>query len=393
MKIILSKKQIIIISVVFLLSLVLTLFLSSSSIKQKQEVRKEAEEVRKEIIVSLDPQTNNQANPWPTGHEQTINIKIKNTTSDKTLKFRVVGLELNFNPQDIEIQTSSLTCNPPFVLAGGNASRVEDLLLSLVCYIPPNENSPSEPLSLAPEAEINVGSFEVKVKENPPGDRTHITFNRTNIPEEDSLEDLSKFGQTATYYIAGAQATATPTPTPTSSPGQVKIRFKVKFSGVNSKKADQIVKVKIGKENNLLQEIEEVNLTANNEGIYESPLITLSPEVNSDSGYYLLIKGPKHLQVRFCQNSGQIRPCTTGKIILNSGENILDFTDYPLPGGDLPPQDGVVNAIDAVALVNCLNTPETQECLNKADLNFDGIVNTMDINIMNNTIYTRWEDE
>jgi len=36
-----------------------------------------------------------------------------------------------------------------------------------------------------------------------------------------------------------------------------------------------------------------------------------------------------------------------GKIILNSEENIFDFTGYPLPGGNLLPQDGVVNTIDA----------------------------------------------
>jgi len=185
--------------------------------------------------------------------------------------------------------------------------------------------------------------------------------------------------------------TLTPTPTP-NPPGQVKAKFKVKFSGVDNKKPDQIVKVKIGRGETVIQELEQVSLTANNQGIYESQMITLSSAITQGANYYLLIKGPKHLQVRFCQNTGQTRPCTTGKITLNSGENTLDFTGYPLPGGDLPPQDGVVNSLDAVALTNCLfQTSST--CLQKADLNFDEIVNTMDINIMNNTIYTRWEDE
>ena len=137
-------------------------------------------------------------------------------------------------------------------------------------------------------------------------------------------------------------------------PGEVKIKFKVKFDGVYEKKADQKVKLKLGKEKTvlqelpkgetILQELPEVVLSANDQGIYESPLLTLSSAVTSGSNYYLLVKGPKHLQVRFCQNSGQARPCTKGNITLNNGENILDFTGYPLPGGDLPPQDGVVNA-------------------------------------------------
>ena len=185
--------------------------------------------------------------------------------------------------------------------------------------------------------------------------------------------------------------TLTPTPTP-NPPGQVKAKFKVKFSGVDNKKPDQIVKVKIGRGETVIQELEQVSLTANNQGIYESQMINLSSTITPGANYYLLIKGPKHLRVKFCQNTGQTRPCTTGKITLNSGENTLDFTGYPLPGGDLPPQDGVVNSLDAVALTNCLfQTSST--CLQKADLNFDEIVNTMDINIMNNTIYTRWEDE
>jgi len=99
------------------------------------------------------------------------------------------------------------------------------------------------------------------------------------------------------------------------------------------------------------------------------------------------------LQARYCQNSGQSQPCTGGRITLNNGENVLDFSGYPLPGGDLPPQDGVVNAIDAVALTNCFETPTSRACLDKADLNLDGVISVADQIIMNNTIYTRWEDE
>jgi len=198
-------------------------------------------------------------------------------------------------------------------------------------------------------------------------------------------------------------ATPTPTPrptftpTPTPPPGEVKIKVKVKFAGVTEKRPGQKVKIKVGRisaigATSILQELNDVILEADNSGVYESQTITLSSAVLKGSSYYLLLKGPKHLQVRFCQNSGQTRPCSKGDIRLENGENILDFTGYPLPGGDLPPQDGVVNAIDAVALTNCFFQTSAQ-CLEKADLNFDGIVNTMDMNIMNNTIYSRWEDE
>jgi len=215
---------------------------------------------------------------------------------------------------------------------------------------------------------------------------------------------IGSWCQATTNYVIAPLYTPTPTltpiptptqvgPTPTSLPGQVKIKLNVKFAGVGSQRSNQLVKVKIGKGETILHQLENINLKANDQGVYESEMLTLPPVINAGSNYYFLIKGPKHLQVRFCQNSGQNRPCTRSNITLDSGENFLDFSGYPLPGGDLPPQDGVVNAIDAVALINCLETPDTPSCLAKADLNFDGIINTMDINIMNNTIYTRWEDE
>jgi len=211
-----DKKQIY--GLVILLSIVLLLPLILFSTKQKQEIRKEAEEVRKEIVFSLNPQTNDQANPWQAGYEQTVTIKMRNITADKTLRFRVVGLELDFDARVFESQTANLQCNSPFTLAGGNASKVGDNIISLVCYLPPAGNGPSQPQTLNPGAEITVGSFKVKVKSNPPGTRTEISFARTNIPEEASLEDLSKYGEKGIYYIAGVPISGTPTPTRTPTP-------------------------------------------------------------------------------------------------------------------------------------------------------------------------------
>lgn len=136
-------------------------------------------------------------------------------------------------------------------------------------------------------------------------------------------------------------------------------------------------------------------MTADSSGVYQNLLpLTLPREIVPQERYYFLIKGPKHLQARFCQNTGQNKPCRTENIIFQEGLNILDFTEYPLLGGDLPPQDGVVNALDAVNLVNCLTSFDpTKECVAKTDLNLDGVINAIDIVIMNNTIYTRWEEE
>jgi len=209
----LNKKQIV--GLFFFFLIIFTLPIALFLAKQRQEIRKKAQETRQELLLFLDPQSNNQNSPWPAESEQTIKIKINNT-SDKNLRFRVVGLDLGFDPLVLEIQTSSLGCNSPFELAGGNASKVEDGHLSLVCYLPPAGSQPSDPLSISPGQQMDVGFFRIKVKANI-GSTTTINFIRSNIPEEDTLEDLSKFGPPGTYYI-GTQVTGTPTPTLTPTP-------------------------------------------------------------------------------------------------------------------------------------------------------------------------------
>jgi len=391
----LSTKQILILVALGVLILLIPFVLALT--KQKQEIRKKAAGSG-EVQIKLDPQ---QDSKQP-GESFIIKVTLQ---SDQTRQVNAANCKLLYDKNIFEISTP--TCGTSFPTVAGNSVDSTNGFIYIGCGV----GGGSEPVNVS-STPVILGQFQVTVKNSASPGQTQISFAVTpQLPyvSDPNGNNLSDTGTPGIYTITQEGAptatptpptatptpppTATPTPTPTPyPPGEVNIKFKVRFSGVDDKKPDQLVKVKIGKEGNILQEIEGVNLTANNQGIYESQMINLSSTITPGTNYYLLIKGPKHLQVRFCQNSGQVRPCTTGRITLNSGENILDFTGYPLPGGDLPPQDGVVNAIDAVALVNCL-FETTPACLQKADLNFDEIINTMDVNIMNNTIYSRWEDE
>jgi len=402
-----NKKQIL--GLIILLALVFTLPLALFLTREKQEIRKRAEETRKEIVLSLNPQTNNETNPWPVGHEQTINIKMRNITPNKTLRFRVVGLALNFNPQVFEIQTSDLRCASPFVIAGGNASRVENNLLSLVCYVPPAGTGPSDPQSLTPGAEVNVGSFKVKVKQNPPGRSTNIAFARTNIPEEGSLEDLSKFGDAGIYYITGAQVTGTPTatptptpaptstitptptfvptstPTPTMAPNTARLTFKIKFQLITSsrsRKLNKNVRV-ILKQGNIEKYREVIEVASDQNAVYSGTLVNITPGT-----YDILIKGWAHLQKKF-QN-----------ITLNEGENVVDWSGTPLIVGDTYGNDLGDNKIqmeDVTAVIaNWIqnSTPVTPTNL-KYDLDDNGFIQMEDVTavIANWTEYIRRGEE
>lgn len=186
-------------------------------------------------------------------------------------------------------------------------------------------------------------------------------------------------------------------------PGEVQIQLKIKFAGIEKDRPEnpplqlpqQPVRIKVAKGNTVLQDLGEINLVPDGEGIFtHSQSITLSSAITAGENFFFLIKGPKHLQTRYCQASGQRRPCTGANITLNNGANVLDFTTYPLPPGDLPlPQDGVANTVDAIFLTNCFNTLTDQNCLVKADLDLSGNVNSADMNLLNLTIYSRWEDD
>lgn len=419
MKIKLPRNQIVLLFL--LLLLILLLFIFIKSLKQKQEIRKRAAGTG---IVQLTLS--------PTGVEkaqgETFDIAIK-LTSTESVQVGAATIKLAFNTDVFSV--SAPTCESSFPLALGNSVNNNAIYSS--CGVQTGGN----PVTLAPGTPVDLAKFQVTVKAQAPPGQTEISFNPTVsvVAKFPGGEDVSDGGTTATYTITGAEVTGTPTPTtspvptatgtpvptatatprptatatpiptatPTTPPGDVKVRFKIKFAGVNQQRANQSIRVKVLKDGFVKQELpfSSVSVSAGASGVYQSGFITLSSAVTAGGGYTFLVKGPKHLQTLFCIGSGQTRPCdphlSRDLISLNNGENTLNFTTYPLPAGDLPHptygQDGVVNSIDATLLVSCFADPQGQSCLNQADINLDGIISSIDMELMNQTIYTRWEDE
>ena len=85
------------------------------------------------------------------------------------------------------------------------------------------------------------------------------------------------------------------------------------------------------------------------------------------------IKGEKHLSQVF--NNVQILDTAS-----------LDLTQIPLIPGDLPTQDGRANQTDLQAVLQAFSNPNQLEQDLAADVNFDGVVNTLDLNLIINTI-------
>lgn len=196
----------------------------------------------------------------------------------------------------------------------------------------------------------------------------------------------------------------TPTPRPTTPPGEpsptpspsgrdVTLNLKLKFQGIlktprsGYNKMDIKVTIAGG---NLTQPISQTGtFTASGDGIWTGKVtfanvLPLAGVLPSD--YKVLVKGSKHVQKKICRTTPTetfpgTYSCGDGEITLVSGENSLDFVGIYQLVGDLPYQDGVVNAYDVSLVRNNLGKSDP-ETLSFADLNLDGIVNAQDYSLV-----------
>jgi hypothetical protein len=190
--------------------------------------------------------------------------------------------------------------------------------------------------------------------------------------------------------------TTSPTPTPTPDPQAITLNFSVKFQGITTQKAGQKVKITVHKDGLTDKVFPNVNVTANAGGLYTGQ-VTLA-RVAAGNNYAIFIKGPKHLQKKFCTNNQATRCTTTANITLTAGQNTFDFSKMELEAGDVPDpnnnnqQDGVCNTQDYSLVKNLRGNPEPA-ALAVGDLNLDGIVNETDTGMIRETLKTKYEED
>lgn len=124
------------------------------------------------------------------------------------------------------------------------------------------------------------------------------------------------------------------------------------------------------------------------------------------SGDYLLkLKGPSHRRIVFCVNSQEAdHICTRQESIAVTGavENIFDFTARVLEFGDIN-RDKSVGVVDYSIIKACIQNNNKynddtakfepdENCL-YADGNFDGEVNSTDMDLLFKTLSTKPDDE
>jgi len=181
--------------------------------------------------------------------------------------------------------------------------------------------------------------------------------------------------------------------------GNIKAKLLVKLQGI-TKTPDAANKIKVGlkiygKGDNR-QELSEVELvsSSDNDGVFFADLNF--DELTPGKDFQLFIKGPMHIQKRYCDlepTGGTGYHCTGQQgFELVDGENTINLTAVPLLVGDLPPQDGVLNSVDVVAIKDCIKE-QTTECINKTDVNLDGITNGTDYSLLISSMGVKYDDE
>jgi len=228
---------------------------------------------------------------------------------------------------------------------------------------------------------IDKNQFNPKVFTLTAGEHTLIIRGRekNTLLDKISLELYS--GTTPTPTPTG---TLTPTPTPTPNASSTSITIEVKMAGItslpNNSSAQQIkfymTSISGGTGLGSASSPILIDVTPNDEGIFEGTL-TLPNTSYLNNYYRIRIKGPKHKQIVW-----------TNKL-MPTGGGILDMTDKSLPAGDIN-SDGVVNSID-LALINTFTTDADE--IAATDLNLDNQIDIVDKQLVLNTLSANYDEE
>jgi len=177
------------------------------------------------------------------------------------------------------------------------------------------------------------------------------------------------------------------------------LTFKVKFDEVDEEIPDQRVRVIVKKGGITVMEITDVIVSSDEEGILTGEVELLG--VTPGSGYYIIIKGPKHMAERFCLED-QATYCPAGSTLTLGMDNVFDFSGWSLRPGDITGseeiQDGKIDSLDWSFLVEALISDD-EEVREQANLNYslqpDGsqVLAGDDIRLFVKTMGTKYDDD
>ncbi len=179
-------------------------------------------------------------------------------------------------------------------------------------------------------------------------------------------------------------------------PGNVSVNYRVRLQGItNQPKNSSPIQIQFKLvEGNKVIDTKQVSFSPQADGAYVAN--TSYSNISPSKKYSLLVKGPKHIQKRICTNSPSENvsgtyKCKDSEITFKTGDNTLDFTNIVLLSGDLPLQNGIVDAVDIAYIRNNIGKSDA-DIVARADLNFDGVVDTQDYTLIINALAFKYDE-
>jgi hypothetical protein len=350
------------------------------------------------MTLSFDPTTVNTAAMGPT-QLVSVTLRIK-PTGTAIVRLRGYSLNIPFDKNKLDIHSieykigsvsnglGDTTAN----IAAINQSGVIRLVgevgtatgatipvanptdLVTIKFVVPNNNATAITIE-----DKNISLFTVKSS-----DETLFNMPLASV----STLSINGGGPTATPTVTPGGPTATPTPTG-GAEDNANLNLKLKLQGVGSKPpTEELSKMKIkfrlyDENTEKYADNDNSMFTADANGVWSG---VVDFAVNPNHKYALLVKGSHHIQKRVCvkkptETDGGTYKCAKGSLDLTAGDNDLDLSGIILLAGDLPVQDGTVDAYD-ISLVrnNIGKTDETS--LAQSDINRDGKCDTQDYSLV-----------
>jgi len=238
-------------------------------------------------------------------------------------------------------------------------------------------------------SEITIGSVD-----------TTITPSVTITPEVTDGVTITPGVTDGVTITPSISITEIPTP-PISGDSEVKLNLKLRFQGITSQPKEggrtMDVAVAVAPVPYVYLAREKIaTFTAQSDGTW-----TGSVTFENVPSYFagtIYIKGPKHIKKKICSNSpkepvaGGYRCSAFELLNLKNGENNLDFSNVILLAGDLPIQNGVVDAVDLAFIRQTLSNQDAEK-LQRGDLNLDGIIDTQDFSLVLSALGFKYDEE
>ncbi len=182
-----------------------------------------------------------------------------------------------------------------------------------------------------------------------------------------------------------ASPTIAPTNSPTATPISSAPKILVSFAGVSSDRGTIRARVKAVSATSTIFDL-TLPFVFDGNGKYRADFSNVTlPAATSLSTYQgtnlsISMKGEKHVQ-RIVRN------------ILATSTGLIDLSAKPLEVGDLPTQDGIVNAADIDKVLSRMSASTTSTSdLNIADVNYDGTINAVDMGLILSTLSTKTDE-